>query len=363
MKICHVTSSHPRYDGRIFQKECVSLAKKYDVTLLCSDTLNDEIKDGVSIHSIGINNKTKLNRFIFIPRKLKKECLMINADVYHFHDPELIKLALFMKKKGKKVIYDSHEDNVNRIANRTWIPKFLRPLATKYYNNVERKTVSNIDAVITVTDHIYQRLVKINKNTSIITNYPIIKNTKISDLKNNKTLCFAGGVTRQYMHHIIIKALDKLDVKYKIAGPITNEYKMELENLDTDKKIEFLGVLSKDEVDKLYLKSGIGMVVIDYIPNTDYKHGSMGITKIFEYMQYGLPIIATDLDVWLDFVPNKCGICVNPSNVNEIHEAIKYLINNPDVAKKMGQEGRRLVEKKYNWQTQEDILYNVYENL
>ena len=363
MKVCHVTSSHPRYDGRIFQKECVSLAKKYDIVLLCSDIKSDETKNNVYIHSVGIDNKTKLNRFIIIPKKLRKECINIDADVYHFHDPELIKLALVMKKRGKKVIYDSHEDNVNRIANRTWIPGFLKPLIRKYYDKLESAVVSKIDAVITVTDHIYDRLVKYNKNTVIITNYPIIDNKQISDLKNIRTLCFAGGVDRQYMHHNILRAIKNLDVKYKVAGPISSGYKDELKKIDEDKKMDLLGVLAKDKINELYLNSGIGMVLIDYIPNINYKYGSMGITKIFEYMSYGLPIIATDLDVWLKFVDKKCGICVNPNNVMQIHHAIEYLINNPEVAKKMGEKGRKLVEQKYNWNKQEAILFKVYEEL
>ena len=363
MKVCHVTSSHPRNDGRIFQKECVSLAKKYEVTLLCSDMLDDEIINNVNIHSLGIDNTKRINRFFVIPKKLKKECIKIDADVYHFHDPELIKLALKMKKKGKKVIFDSHEDNLNRIIDRTWIPKFLKKFAMKYYEFIERKSLKKIDFVITVADYIYDRLKKINPNVAIITNYPIINNSKISDLKNSNVLCFAGGVSEKYMHHNIIKAIKDLDVKYKIAGPVFDNYLERLSKIDGINKVEYLGNLSKEEVNKLYLNSAIGMVLIDYVPNINYKHGSMGITKIFEYMSYGLPIIATDLDVWKKFVPQNCGICVNPNNVDEITRAIKYLISNPKKTIEMGKKGRKLVEEKYNWETQEKILYKVYSTL
>ncbi len=42
-KVCHLTSAHQRYDVRIFQKECLSLAKHgYDVTLIVNDDLEDE---------------------------------------------------------------------------------------------------------------------------------------------------------------------------------------------------------------------------------------------------------------------------------------------------------------------------------
>ena len=150
MKVCHVTSSHSRYDGRIFQKECVSLSKKYDVTLLCSDLLNDEINHNVKIKSIGVDNKSRINRFFIIPGKISKEAIKIDADVYHIHDPELISLVGLLKKKGKKVVFDSHEDNVNRIDDRTWIPKMIKPIFKKMYSYKERKNLMKADAVITV---------------------------------------------------------------------------------------------------------------------------------------------------------------------------------------------------------------------
>lgn len=363
MKVCHVTSSHSRYDGRIFQKECVSLSKKYDVTLLCSDLLNDEINHNVKIKSIGVDNKSRINRFFIIPGKISKEAIKIDADVYHIHDPELISLVGLLKKKGKKVVFDSHEDNVNRIDDRKWIPKTLKPIVKKMYQYKEIRNLRKADAVITVADYIFDRLSNINKNTYVITNFPILEDYEKQKRSKEKIICFAGGVEEKYMHHNIISALYDLDILYYIAGPYNQNYLNKLSKLDQFNKVKMLGKVSKDECNKLYLKSFAGLVLIDYVPNINYKKGSMGITKIFEYMQYGLPVIATDLDVWKDIVPGKCGICVNPNNIDEIHDAIKYLIDNPVEANKMGLNGMKLVKQKYNWNTQEIILFNVYKKL
>ena len=57
----------------------------------------------------------------------------------------------------------------------------------------------------------------------------------------------------------------------------------------------------------------------------------------------------------------QCGIIVNPYDVGEIAEAICYLINNPDVAKIMGEKGRVAIEEKFNWTIEEKELYNLYE--
>lgn len=362
MKVCHVTSSHKRYDGRIFEKECVSLSKKYEVTLLCADDKPNEEKCNINIKSINIKKKNRLNRFIIIPKKMKKFCIKEEADIYHFHDPELISLANFMKKKGKIVVFDSHEDNVSRISNRHWIPKCFRGFVKYLYAKKEKRIFKKLDSIITVNEHIYKRLYSINKNIYIITNYPIIDNNKISKLKNNSILCFAGGISSQYMHHNIIKAISKLPVRYKLAGPSFDNYLESLKQIKGYNKVDYIGVLNKEELSKLYLNSGIGMVLINYVPNINFKKGSLGITKIFEYMSYGLPVIATDLECW-DFVDKNCGICVNPNDVNAVRKAIEYLINNPKEARQMGKNGRKLVEEKYNWETQEKELYKLYKKL
>ena len=54
LKVCHLTSVHPRNDVRIFQKECKSLADAgYNTTLVVADGLGDQFLDGVSIIDVG----------------------------------------------------------------------------------------------------------------------------------------------------------------------------------------------------------------------------------------------------------------------------------------------------------------------
>ena len=95
MKICHVTSSHNRYDGRIFEKECSSLAKKYDVYLLCADTLPDETISNVKFRSINFKPKNRYERFFKVMGKIYKKAIELDCDIYHLHDSELLNINFF----------------------------------------------------------------------------------------------------------------------------------------------------------------------------------------------------------------------------------------------------------------------------
>src|SRR5699024_2888763 len=108
--VVHLTSVHPRFDTRIFFKECQSLALSgYKVSLIVADVFHNETKSGVVIIDVG-KSQDRLDRIINVTRRVYSQALSLDADVYHVHDPELLPCALKLKRKGKIVVFDSHED-------------------------------------------------------------------------------------------------------------------------------------------------------------------------------------------------------------------------------------------------------------
>ena len=81
-------------------------------------------------------------------------------------------------------------------------------------------------------------------------------------------------------------------------------------------------------------------------------------------MQAGIPIIATDFDLWKEIIEgNQCGICVNPFDTKAISDAIVFFLNHPDKAKEMGDKGKEIVKKHYSWESQEQVLFQMYEDV
>lgn len=134
VKVCHVTSVHPRYDTRIFIKECTSLTNAgYDVTLLVADGKPDEVKNGVKIISVSDIPKSRFHRIIKSSNVMYKKALKVDAEIYHLHDPELLSLARKLKKAGKKVVFDSHENYPAQIKVKGYIPYILRSAISSLY--------------------------------------------------------------------------------------------------------------------------------------------------------------------------------------------------------------------------------------
>ncbi len=359
-KVCHVTSMHPPFDGRIFHKQCISLARKYDVSLIQANT-EDQVKDGIKIYGVSVPSG-RLNRMMTRKPFLKK-ALEVDADIYQIHDPELLPLIPKLKKFGKKVIFDSHENFPGVIMIKEYLPLFVRKIVSIIYVQFERKYLKYCDAIFSVTPDIVARLSRINMHAYLITNYPIYREVE-DNRKWRKSICFAGGINKEWMHHQIIKALPATSVTYRIVGGLAYpSYHDLLKSIIGWEKVELLGNIKHEEVNGFLQENMAGMALYTYDdPNVNYKEGTLGNQKIFEYMMAGIPIITSHLRLWEQLVTeNDCGLVVEPADVNTISDAINYLIDHPEEAKRMGDNAHKAVKEKYNWSVQEKTLFEAYE--
>jgi glycosyltransferase involved in cell wall biosynthesis len=86
--------------------------------------------------------------------------------------------------------------------------------------------------------------------------------------------------------------------------------------------------------------------------------------KMFEYMEAGIPVIASNFPYWKSIVePIDCGICVDPQDPEAIRKAILELVNNPVKAHEMGKKGREAIWTKYNWSIEEQKLLSFYQRM
>lgn len=369
IKVCHITSAHPRYDVRIFKKECKSLASNgYDVTLIVNDHLNDEVIDKVKIVSVRFKYKNRVERILKSKRKFFKKAIEFDADVYHFHDPELLPLGNKLKRIGKKVIFDSHENYTMQIKEKYYIPKLIRNIISKLYFIYETYSVKKIDAVIfPCTFNNINPFEKRANITVFLNNVPILSELydKYNDeiTKDDRTLCYVGALTHDRGITHLIKAAYKSSARLILGGAFSpKEYFDKVKHMKEFSCVDYRGFVDRNEVLDIYEKSKIGVCTILNVGQ--YNKSDNLATKVYEYMSMGLPVIISDYTYARNVIEKyKFGIAIDPENIENITEAINFLLSNPDISKEMGQAGRRAVREKFNWNIEEKKLLKLYGHL
>lgn len=364
--ITHITSAHPRDDIRIFLKMCSSLSRitNYSVSLIVADGKGDECKNNIRIYDVGIKGSGRLYRMTKTVSKVFDKAKLLDSDIYHLHDPELIPIGLKLKKIGKKIIFDSHEDVSKQILAKPYLSKGLLGLISIVYNLYENRSCKKFDFIIGATPFIRDKFLKINKNSMDINNFPILGEFSINDFSESvsqNAVIYIGSITRIRGIYEMVTAISicKTNVRLLLVGEFSEiDVKSEVINHHGWCRIDELGFLDRASIKTLLGKSLAGLVtlhpVINYLDALPI--------KMFEYMSAGIPVIASNFPLWMDIIENNhCGICVDPLNPKAIAVAIDYLVTNPEKAKEMGMNGKKAVNEKYNWEVEEKKLLSLYK--
>ncbi len=362
-RVCHLTSVHKRDDIRIFHKECMSLQKIFEVNLVVADGRGDSTVGKVNIYDIGLPG-SRWQRMTSTTLKVYKKALEIDADIYHFHDPELIPIGLKLLKKNKKVIYDVHEDVPKQLLSKPYLNKFILRIFARAFKRYENKSAKKFTAIITVVPEITQRIKQYNINTVEIRNYPKLNefpNINVKWEERENAMVYIGSISEIRGIYEMMQVADKANIKLHLAGSFsTPSLESDLKNSKEWKQVIYHGVLNREEIVGLLSKVKIGLLLLHPVPN--YLIGLS--TKIFEYLAAGLPIIASDIQHYKEIIEiNNCGYCINPFDIDTIADKVRFLINNGHVAEQMGLNGRKAIEQYYNWENEEKKLIELYNKI
>ena len=362
-KVIHLTSVHPVFDVRIFHKEVKTLVKAgYDVTLIAQHN-KEEVVDGIRIVSLP-KPRNRFERMTKVVWRLFRLALKEKADVYHFHDPELIPVGLVLRLFGKKVIYDVHEDVPQQILTKDWIGNpIVRKIISLFFKEFENLSCVFFNGIVAATPDIAKKF----PSQKIITlrNFPILelidKTKPININKEKPIIIYAGGLTKIRGIKEIIQAMEFVGNRaelWLLGKWESEEFKKECESLKGWRYTKYLGVKPLEEVYTYMKKANIGISILYPVKN----YVTSLPVKAFEYMACSLPMVMSNFPYWKEIF-GKCSLFANPYDPKEIAERILYLLNNPNKAKELGNNGRRLVEEKYSWEAEQKRLLDIYERV
>jgi len=365
-EVCVVTSVHPAFDTRIFHRESKTLADAgYKVTLIAQHDRNEVVK-GIKIVALH-RPRNRFTRVFGLTWRAFGLARKQRASVYHLHDPELIPIGILLKIMTRgKIIYDVHENVTGQILEKTWLPRCLRRPVKNLYALFEQFASRFFDAIVVAAEDIAVRFHR--KPVVIVHNYPLLEWTEgCSVFKGSKSapeVIYIGTLDRSYGIEEIVRAIRylKSDVHLVMIGVFKDiDFERRIHRL-ADNRITIESWLRHDKILERLRTADIGLICPLPTPNNIQAAGRS--RTLYEYMGAGLPVIASNFPLWREIVEgNNCGICVDPLNPKAIAEAIEYLVTHPEEARKMGQNGRRAVEEKYNWEKEATKLLQLYEQL
>jgi glycosyltransferase involved in cell wall biosynthesis len=364
-KIRHLTSVHPIGDPRIFHKQCKSLASRgYDVGLVaCHDRA--EVIDGVRIVPID-RPRGRLDRMSRVAWKLYRAAVRERADVYQLHDPELLWVGALLKLRGLRVIYDVHEDVPKQILGKPWIPAWARPLVASVVAVVERLAARVVDGIVAATPSIAGKFPA--AKTIVVQNFP--EASFVRDDGDGRPLAdrpaafvYTGGLMEIQGVREMAQAFALLPDG--MSGTVAGSFhppQLEAEIAATPgwRRVRYLGQVPRRDIVRAMDGARVGIVLNH--PTANYVDAYS--TKMFEYMARGLPVVCSNFALWQAIVGGAdCGIAVDPRSPHQISEAIRSLSEDPELARRLGENGRRAIAERYNWEAELRKLEALYRTV
>lgn len=364
--IAHLTSVHVPFDIRIFHKECKTLAAAgYDVVLIAPHQelpATAEV-DGVRLRPVprARGRRERMTRTVL---QVYRAALRENADLYHFHDPEMMPVGFMLKLRGKKVIYDVHEDMPRQILTRHWIPRAMRGPTARVVAAIEAAGALIWDGIVAVTPTIAKRFPE--RKRVLVQNFPMpaeLDRTEPVPYRERQPLVvYAGRIEGVRGAREMVAAMgalpDHVDARLALAGvfePASLED--ELRDASGWDRVDALGWLTRPEIADLLGRARIGLVLLHPVDN----YIEAQPNKLFEYMAAGIPVVASDFPSWRAIVEGAgCGLLVDPLDPDGIARAIEWLLSHPTEAAAMGQRGREAVHRRYTWDAEGARLVDFY---
>jgi len=381
-------------DIRVEKEAKTLIANNHRLFLICTDYSGNPEKEevqGITVFRIPSLFKNKrvlwffssflLIRYILLPLKILSICYNHKIHVFHVHDlPFALPSIILAKILGKKVIFDMHENYPEMIEyslkkQKNIFFRYISHIKISTYKLEEFLSLKLVDRIICIVEEQREIITKKGaKDKKIIVVLNVIDFDELKNLSIDKKegvdkflIIYVGGFsfhrgleTLVNAAPIVVRDIPKALFILIGKGAAENDLKDLTADLNMKDKVVFMGWLPFEKAMEYVIESDV--CAIPYI-RTIQTEFSLPY-KLTQYMYFSKPVITSDVKSLKRIMEEtKAGITFHAGDHVDLAKKIVYLYRNKEFKDKLGKNGRKAVEEKYNWNMEEKNLIDLYEYL
>ena len=353
LKALEITVCHRADDTRVFHKYVKSLAMQNDIDVLyIAPRPKTKLKTEVLCSFIEPSGFYLLRLF----RLLMKipDILKFRPDFVHLHDPELLLVCPILKLFGLNLVYDMHENFPKELGDKE-ISSLSRGCQRLVWNILDKFVLSRMHVVFAESS--YRKYFSNYIESTVVQNFPTedhYKNSYPSTKVPNylPKFVYLGTITEDRGALKIIRCLDAAlsgkQYELHFIGDIPDKRFEKLFLKSMTSSTQYHGFKSAEEKLKICHSCDVGLAILD--PKENYLESYP--TKIFEYVVAGIPVIASDFELYRSVIePYKIGLCVDPLDEREIATAFQTILQ-PQVYEGFAAGVSSFPTAKFTWESQ-----------
>ena len=308
--------------------------------------------------------------------EIKKILKQINPDIVHTHSAKagiLGRIAAYNLKSqisNLKIVHGIHGLSFHPYQSQ-WL--------NKLYIAIEKYTGKKTDFFISVADAMTNQSLAagIGKPEQYVTAYSAIEeDAYLKPFPNEQNIQFRQKygisedkvvivkIARLFMlkgHDYVIESAKTLSKQFDNCvwlfvgnGNLSDAYKQQIKELGLEDRIKFTGLLPTSEIPLAIASS-------DILVHCSLREGLA--RTLPQAMLGGIPAISFDVDGAREVVNENTGRLIEPKNIEQLIKACAELIEDENLRKRLGQQGRESVTKKFAPDTMVDTIEEVYKKI
>ena len=372
-----------------------AMDKKVELSVVSNDFLSDVDKDITIVKPIKIPLVPKDILELFYNFKIIKYCKNLKADaIYQRYNGFSFCGAYIAKKKNIPFVLEFNSSDVWKIKNWKNNDTFLKRIfKTIYYkifklpivSTIEKYNLNSAAHIVVVSDALKDIILKfgVDENKIIVNPNGIDEskyNTQIKcddvkqkyNLENKIVIGFIGTFGQWHGAENIALAFGKLLKRYpeyknnaKLFmigdGVMMSAVKKYILEFDLQENVVLTGLIPQYEGAKFL--NACDILINATVPNPDGSEFFGSPTKLFEYMAMGKAIICSDMAQMSEILEQgKTAYMVEPGNIDELATAMKELVDDSELRRRLGNSARDEVIKKYTWDKHVDKILKAVGN-